>query len=186
MQKQGGFPTLDLVISEVKPQAPVDIQVPDNVRQAVVQVKTEKVADGVWYLTGGTHHKVFFEHSFAAPRTVQPDILTQSGKQATIEGMPAKRILADATRTVELYHIQGNAHHDGLIVAYLPKEKLLIEADAYTPAPPNAPPPAQPNPFSVNLYDNLERLQLAVEKILPLHGRIVPPDELRKAIGKSS
>ena len=60
-QKQGGFPTLDLTISEVKPNAPVDIQVPDNVRQASVQVKTDKVADGVWYLTGGTHHSVVVE-----------------------------------------------------------------------------------------------------------------------------
>jgi hypothetical protein len=87
---------------------------------------------------------------------------------------------------VELYHIQGNVHNDGLIMAYLPKEKLLIEGDAYTPAAPNAPPPAQPNPFSVNLYDNIERLKLTVEQILPLHGRMVPLAELLKAAGKSS
>ena len=49
-------------------------------------------------------------------------------------------------------------------MVYLPKEKLLIEGDAYTPAAPNAPPPAQPNPFSVNLYENIERLKLAVEQ----------------------
>jgi len=255
-QKQGGFPTLDLTVSEVKPNAPLDIQVPDNVRQASVKVDTDKVADGVWYLTGGTHHSVlvemkdhlvviegpqddarataviaevkktvpnkpikyvvnshhhfdhagglgafvaegatiithdvnkgFLEKSLAAPRAVQPDKLAQSGKKATVEGMQDKRVLSDETRTVELYLIQGNAHHDGLIMAYLPKEKLLVEADAYTPAPPNTPPPAQPNPFSVNLYDNVERLKLAVDQILPLHGRKVPPAELQKAIGKSS
>jgi glyoxylase-like metal-dependent hydrolase (beta-lactamase superfamily II) len=256
MQKQGGFPSLDLAISEVKPQVPVDIQVPDNVRQAAVQVKTEKVTDGVWYLTGGTHHsvliemqdhlvvvegpqndarataviaevkrlvpnkpikyvvnshhhfdhagglgpfvaegvtvithdinKTFFEQSLAAPRTVQPDKLAQSGKKATVEGVADKRVLTDGTRTVELYHIQGNAHNDGLLMVYLPKEKLLIEGDAYTPVAPNAPQPAQPNPFSVNLYENIERLKLAVEQILPVHGRIVPLAELQKAIGKSS
>jgi len=71
-------------------------------------------------------------------------------------------------------------------MAYLPKEKLLVEADAYTPAAPNAPQPAQPNPFSVNLYDNVERLKLAVDQMLPLHGRKVPLAELQKAIGKSS
>src|SRR4029450_8678909 len=57
-QKQGGNPTLDLTVSEVKPNAPVDLQVPDNVRQASVKVETDKVADGVWYLTGGSHHSV--------------------------------------------------------------------------------------------------------------------------------
>jgi len=255
-QKQGGFPTIDLTISEVKPNAPVDIQVPDNVRQASVKVETDKVADGVWYLTGGTHHsvlvemndhlvviegpqddarataviaevkktvpnkpikyvvnshhhfdhagglgafvaegaiiithdvnKAFLEQSLAAPRTVQPDKLAQSGKKATVEGMQDKRVLSDGTRTVELYLIQGNAHHDGLIMAYLPKEKLLVEADAYTPVAPNAPQPAQPNPFSMNLYDNVERLKLAVDQLLPLHGRKVPLAELQKAIGKSS
>jgi glyoxylase-like metal-dependent hydrolase (beta-lactamase superfamily II) len=255
-QKQGGFPTLELTVSEVKPNESVDIQVPDNVRQAGVQVKTDKVTDGVWYLTGGSHHSVlvemkdhlvviegpqddarataviaevkktvpnkpikyvvnshhhfdhagglgafvaegatiithdvnkgFFEQSFAAPRTIQPDKLAQSGKKAMVEGMKDKHVLSDETHTIELYHIQGNAHHDGLIMAYLPKEKLLVEADAYTPPPPTAPPPAQPSPFSVSLYENIERLKLAVDQILPLHGRIVPLTELQKAIGKTS
>jgi len=255
-QKQGGFPTLELTVSEVKPNVPVDIQVPDNVRQASVKVETDKVADGVWYLTGGTHHsvlvemndhlvviegpqddarataviaevkktvpnkpikyvvnshhhfdhtgglgafvaegaivithdvnKAFLEQSLAAPRTVQPDKLAQSGKKATVEGMQDKRVLSDGTRTVELYLIQGTIHDDGLIMAYLPKEKLLVEADVYTPAPPNAPPPAQPNPLSVNLYDNVERLKMTVDQILPLHGRKIPLAELQKAIGKTS
>jgi hypothetical protein len=38
----------------------------------------------------------------------------------------------------------------------------------------------------VNLYDNLERLNLTVDQILPLHGRKVPFAELQKWIGKSS
>jgi glyoxylase-like metal-dependent hydrolase (beta-lactamase superfamily II) len=35
--------------------------VPDNVRQAVVQVKIDQAADGVWYVTGGSHHSVVVE-----------------------------------------------------------------------------------------------------------------------------
>jgi hypothetical protein len=77
-----------------------------------------------------------------------------------VEGMQDKRVLSDPTHIVELYRIQGTTHADGLIMAYLPKEKLLVEVDVYTPAPPNAAPPAQPNPASVNLYDNIERLKL--------------------------
>jgi hypothetical protein len=95
-------------------------------------------------------------------------------------------VLSDATHIVELYRIQGTAHADGLIMAYLPKEKLLVEVDVYTPAPPNAAPPAQPNPASVNLYDNIERLNLVIDQILPLHGRKVPLAELQKWIGKAS
>ena len=60
-QRAGGHPTLDLTVSEVKINAPADIQPPDNIRQAAVKVEADKVADGVWYLTGGTHHSVLIE-----------------------------------------------------------------------------------------------------------------------------
>jgi len=70
------------------------------------------------------------------------------------------------------------------LMVYLPKEKLLIEADEYTPGPPKAAPPAKPNANNVNLVQNIERLKLAVDRILPLHGRIVPLAELYAAIGR--
>src|SRR6266404_2798155 len=60
----GGFPTLDLLVSDVRPNAAVDIQVPEAVRQnpnPYALIATQKVADGVWYLTGGTHHSVVIE-----------------------------------------------------------------------------------------------------------------------------
>ena len=44
-------------------------------------------------------------------------------------------VLTDGTRTVELYQITGNSHHDGIIMVYLRKEKILIEADVFTPGP---------------------------------------------------
>ena len=53
------------------------------------------------------------------------------------------------------------------------------------PGPPNAPPPAQPNPNDTNLVDNLARLKLPVDRILPLHGRVVPVTELYAAVGQS-
>ena len=60
-QKTGGFPSLDLTVSDVQPNAAVDIQVPDNVRQAAVRVQAQQVSDGIWYLAGGTHHSVLME-----------------------------------------------------------------------------------------------------------------------------
>jgi hypothetical protein len=79
------------------------------------------------------------------------------------------------------HQIVGNTHHDGLIMAYLRKEKLLIDADAYTPG---AAAPKTPNSFSVNLEANVGRLRNDVDRISPLHGRIVPYGELLNAIGK--
>jgi hypothetical protein len=55
---------LSLTVSEVHPNATVDIPVPDAVRQATApyaRVTAQKVAEGVWYLTGGTHHSVVIE-----------------------------------------------------------------------------------------------------------------------------
>ena len=69
-------------------------------------------------------------------------------------------------------------------MVHLPKEKLLVEADVYTPPAPNAPPATTVNPTWVSLADNIKRLNLAVDQILPLHGRIVPLSKLHKGIGR--
>lgn len=257
-QTIGGFPALELTVSEVKPNAPVDIAVPDAVRQTphpYARVTSQSAAEGVWYLTGGSHHSVaiemkdhvivveapldderavavlgevknlvptkpvryvvnshhhfdhsgglrafaaegvtvithetsrpFFEKALAAPATVTPDRLAKSGRKGTVEGVKDRKVLTDGTRTVEIHHMAGNLHGDGMLLVYLPKEKLLSQADAYTPAPPNAPPPPAVNPNTVNLADNIARLNLAVDQLLPLHGRIVPLAELHKAIGRT-
>src|SRR5215470_280511 len=60
-QSVGGLPALELTVTEVKANAAADIPVPDTVRQAgnpYMKVTTQKAADGVWYLTGGSHHSV--------------------------------------------------------------------------------------------------------------------------------
>ena len=259
-QAAGGFPTLDLTITDVKPNAPVDIPVPDTVRQSpkpYARVTTQMAAEGVWYMTGGSHHsaaiemkdhvilvesplnderalaviaearslapgkpirylvnshhhfdhsggvraavaegvtvithevnRAFFERTLAAPARLSPDALAKSGRKATVEGVRDRRVMTDGTRTVEIHHVAGNLHADGLIMVYLPKEQILIEADAFTPAAPGSayPAAAAVNPFSVNLADNLSRLTLSVGQILPLHGRMVPLAELHKAIGRA-
>jgi glyoxylase-like metal-dependent hydrolase (beta-lactamase superfamily II) len=142
-------------------------------------------AEGVTVITHESS-RAFFERALATPATVTPDRLARSGRKATVEGVRDKRVLTDGTRSVEIHHIAGNLHEDGMLMVYLPKEKLLVEADAYTPGPANAPPPAAVNPNSVNLADNIARRNLAVDQILPLHGRIVPLAELNRTIGRGN
>ena len=67
-------------------------------------------------------------------------------------------------------------------MVHLPKEKLLVEADVYTPPAPNAPPATTVNPTWVSLADNIKRLNLSVDQILALHGRMVPLVELHRGI----
>jgi glyoxylase-like metal-dependent hydrolase (beta-lactamase superfamily II) len=127
----------------------------------------------------------FLEQALAAPSTIDPDLLAKSGRKGTVEGVKTRRTLTDGTRVVELYHIDGNGHCGGLLMAYLPKEKLLIQADAYTPLPTNTTPPPQPvSPFTTNLADNITRLNLAVDQHLPLHGQLAPMAELNRTLGR--
>ena len=256
-QTAGGHPALELTVTDVQPNMVFDAPVPVAVRQApnpYPRVTSENVTDGVWYLTGGSHHSVriemkdyaivvegplnddramavimeartlvpakpiryvvathnhfdhsgglrafaalnvttitherarpFFERVLAAPATVSPDRLAKSGRSGAVEGVRAKRVISDGTRTVEIHHIAGNLHADDLLMVYLPKEKLLIEADVFTPPAPNAPPAPQINPNTVAFADHVGKLGLAVDKILPIHGRIVPFTDLGKAAGR--
>jgi len=73
-----------------------------------------------------------------------------------------------------------------MLLAYLPKERVLIEADVYTPPAPNTPPPTTVNAEAANLYANIERLKIDVAQILPIHGRQVTINDLRAAVGRST
>ena len=104
-----------------------------------------------------------------------------------METIRDKKELTDGARTLELHRIVDNPHNDGILMAYLPKEKILIEVDVYTPPNPGAAPPATPNPNTVNLVENVERLKLNFDKILPLHGPgAAVKADLYKAAGKNA
>ena len=253
-QSAGGYPVFDLAVSEVQPNAAVDLPVPPVVSGFAEKVVSEKASDGVWYLAGASHHsvviemkdhlilveaplydgrtaavlqeakrlvpgkpiryvvnshyhfdhagglraaaadgativsqqgtKAWYEKALANPNRISPDLLAKSGRKAKVVGAGEKMVLRDGTRAVEIHHIQGSVHAVPFLMVYLPKERLLIEGDAYTPGAPNAAPPSPPNANNVNLVQNIERLKLSVERILPLHGRIVPMSELNRAVGR--
>src|SRR4029079_17446506 len=242
INKQGGFNTLLLIVDEVKPNAAVKIDAPQTAQAPAapaVVVHTQKIANGVYYLTGGTHHSVVvefadhlavieapqnearslavikeirksiskkpiryiinthhhFDHSGGlrtyveegatvvtseinkafyervlpptAPRTLNPDSLALEKKKVptlNIETVTDKKVLMDKQRTLELHLIKGSAHNEGILMAYLPAEKILVEVDVYTPPAPNAAPATAVNPNVTNLVENIERLKLDVDK----------------------
>jgi glyoxylase-like metal-dependent hydrolase (beta-lactamase superfamily II) len=141
------------------------------------------VAEGATLVTSELA-RPYFETTMANPNSIKPDAMQMSGKKAVVTGVNGKRTFTDGDRMVEVYYIDNSVHAQGFLMVYLPKEKILIEADAFTPGAPNAPAPAVPNALHVNLVQNMERLKLDVAQILPLHGRMVPVSELYTAIGK--
>jgi glyoxylase-like metal-dependent hydrolase (beta-lactamase superfamily II) len=138
-------------------------------------------------LTVITHarNKAFYEALAKRRFSVVPDQLAKSPKPVRVEGVTSKRILTDGTRTVELHEILGSPHSESMLVVYLPAEKLLVEADLYTPQAANVttPPVA---PFAKGLVENIDRLGLGVETLIPIHGRVVPMSDLRKVAAAGS
>ena len=61
-----------------------------------------------------------------------------------------------------------------MLIAYLPAEKLVVEADLDTPPTPETDAPAVPSASNRTFYENLQRLDLDVESIVPIHGRPGP------------
>jgi glyoxylase-like metal-dependent hydrolase (beta-lactamase superfamily II) len=61
-QSQGGYPTLDLTITAVEINPFFAVTVPDVVRNAAAPpaptAANEKVADGIFWITGGSHHSL--------------------------------------------------------------------------------------------------------------------------------
>lgn len=255
-QSAGQFDVLDVAVQDVKVDQPAGIAVPDNVRAFKENATAEKVADGVWFIAGGSHNSVaiemadhivlvesplydgraaaafatanglvpgkrvrtvinshhhfdhagglryavsqgamlvtsqmakpYFERVFANPNRIARDAMAASGRTPTVTGVAGKQVFADSRRTVEVHEMQGSIHAQGFLLVYLPQEKIAIQADAYTPGAPGSAPPPVPNANHVNLVQNLERLGLQVERIAPLHGRVVPLSELYTAIGRKS
>ncbi|HXA96514.1 MAG TPA: MBL fold metallo-hydrolase [Candidatus Dormibacteraeota bacterium] len=142
-------------------------------------------AEGIPVITHESS-RAFFETALMAPATMTPDRQQGARRQVAVEGVRDKRVLTDGTRTVEIHHLASSTHATDMLMVYLPKERILIEADVFTPGPPNAPVPAILNPLSVDLADSITRLGLGVDRLLPLHGRIVPVAELTRAIGRSN
>jgi len=129
--------------------------------------------------------RAWYEKAFANPNRIAPDHLAKSGKKLKVVPVNEKLVLDDGARKVEVHRIHPSEHVDTFLMVYLPAERLLIQADAFTPGPPGAPPPAPPNNANqLTLVDNVERLKLQVERHLPLHGRIVPNAELYRAAGR--
>jgi glyoxylase-like metal-dependent hydrolase (beta-lactamase superfamily II) len=135
-------------------------------------------------------NKGYYERIFKNPHALVPDKLSQMNPQpkVKVETVGEKKIMTDGEHTIELYHLEGSTHSDNMLVAYLPKQKVLIEADEFNVGQANAPTPAQINPYQTNLLANIERLKLDVDRIIPIHlpgdNRKVTMAELYTAAGK--
>lgn len=79
-------------------------------------------------------------------------------------------------------YAQGN-HSADMLMAYLPKEKILINADLYSP--PQGPHPPTPTAGMRTLYQNVLRQKLDIVQHVPIHGRVGTNDEFVRIVGQT-
>jgi hypothetical protein len=139
---------------------------------------------------------------YPAAWTLQPDRLSIynpiymiSRRPAPIDAVGTKYVVSDGARMMEILHVQDMAyglgdpsyrqgnHSADMLMAYLPKEKLLLNADLYSPPAQGAQPTA-PTPGMRTLYQNMFMLKLDVSQHVPTHGRVATNDEFMKMFAK--
>ena len=139
------------------------------------------IDEGATIITHETNRQLL-ERAAMAPHTTNPDRLSNSRKPLKLEVVGAEKTLSDGSRTIKLYTMTGFDHTGDMLLVYLPKERVLAEADAYTP--PDTPTTSLIPPkitYARELCDNIRRLHLDVQVIVPFHGsRTVDLQELTR------
>jgi len=149
------------------------------------------VAEGATIVTS-QGNKGYYEELFKNPHTIAPDKLSMMNPQPKIkvEYVGEMKKMVGGDNEIDIYHVDNSMHSDANLMMYLPKQKVLVEADEFNvlnPVP--TAPVAMPNQYQVNLLANIERLKLDVDRIIPIHlpnpdTRKVPLSELKFAAGK--
>ncbi len=150
------------------------------------------VAEGATIVTQ-QNNKGYWEMLFDNPHTIQPDKLSMMNPKpkTMVEYVGESKKMVGGSNEIDLYHVQNSMHSDNMLMVYLPKQKVLIEADEFNVLNPIPTAPVEkPNQYQVNLLANIERLHLDVDRIIPIHlpnpdTRKVPLQELKYAAGKS-
>jgi glyoxylase-like metal-dependent hydrolase (beta-lactamase superfamily II) len=142
------------------------------------------VAEGATIITHQGNREFYDQVVFhPSVRTMQPDRLSLAPRAPAFETTSQKYVVSDGVRSLEVYTVQGLGHSQGMVIAYLPKEKMLVNADLYSPPAQGAQPPATPTAGSVVLNQNIQRLKLDVAQHVPIHGRVGTMEEFTKIVG---
>jgi glyoxylase-like metal-dependent hydrolase (beta-lactamase superfamily II) len=137
------------------------------------------VAEGATIITQKNNEE-FLDKSLNNPRTLMNDTLAKNPRKAKFETVAEKKVYSDGTRTVEMYHIFPAPHSNGLIIAYIPKEKVIFQGDfSVNPGEPA-------NDHVKALVPVLERLNLDFDRYINVHASAAPQTkaDVWKAMGK--
>ena len=163
------------------------------------------LSQGTTIVTHETNKQYYLDILFdPAPRTLEPDRMSKYSPMYWISRRPApiqtvsgevrgtaQYGLGDAERLMTIYHVQDMSYELGdpsvrqghhapdMLMVYLPKEKILFNADLYSPPAAGAQPGA-PNAATKTLLQNIQKLKIDVERHVPVHGRVGTHEEFMR------
>lgn len=253
----GGHNAFGGSLGDIRPNACAAAPaVPEAVRNAVppaTRVESQKLADGVWLLGGGSHNsvlvefkdfltvveapldeprslavieeavrlvpdkpirylvnthdhfdhigglrtylhigativthkrnRVFYEDEILnyTPRVLRPDMLTlyqptEIREGYVMETVAENYVISDGVRNLHLSYVQPLAHVEGMLMGWLPNERIVIEADLFNSGMPT------PTASLRSLDEHVRRLGLDPAQVAPIHGPAAPWTEFRKAL----
>jgi len=132
------------------------------------------VAEGLTILTHRSN-ETFFKALVARQHLIAPDALEKNHRQATFEFMDDRLTLKDKAMEVQLYYLLDNPREGTNIYAYVPRDRILVQADLYDAT-------WLRHSWGENVLQNLAKRGLKVEKSVPVHGVIEPFEQMVKTI----
>ena len=140
------------------------------------------VHEGATVVTHESNKPYYQEVLRAGPWLLEPDRLSLYPPEEWSEGyifetLNQRYVLADDTQRVEIYTVQGLGHVAGMLLAYLPAEKILVQADLHSDQQ------QAPNASSRTLLRALQQLELDVETIVGIHGSPVSLSDFVEFVG---
>ncbi len=137
------------------------------------------VADGAAVVT--TPQNVGFVKTLVESKGLN-DGLRNAGKPLKLEPVEGKkRVFSDGSQTLELYDIGPNPHAREMLVAYLPKQRIVFQGDMFfSPFDGQAPGFAQE--ATQHFAAKIRELGLNVEKLAGVHGKVGTMTELEQSL----
>ena len=140
-------------------------------------------AEGATLVTD-ERNKDYFQKIVLGPqsRSLEPDRLSQAGPgPLMLQTFTDRYAISDGQKSIMLYHVDNLNHAEDMLVAYLPQDKILINADLWGPPPAGAA-TANVNLSAVTLFRNIKRLKLDVAQHVPIHGNPGPNADFERIV----
>ena len=170
------------------------------------------LSQGTTIVTHESNKEYYLDILFhPSPRTLQPDRMAKFNPMYWISRRPApidtvageargtgKYVVTDGEQILEIIHVQDmyyelgdqsyryGHHSEDMLMAYLPKERILLNADLYSPPAQGAQAPTNATLGMRTLHENILKLKLDPEWHVPIHGRVGSHDEFMGIISNAA